>query len=145
MTAATPDPIASLPGGPYAASARPFVVVVDDSADMRGLITDVLEADGFDVTAVQSGPRALQVMDKRRPDLVIMDLLMPGMSGFSLRAVMLRRPDLAKVPVVVLSAYWHRPSETLEVHDVLTKPVNLDRLMEITRRLIGQPMDIGGH
>jgi hypothetical protein len=48
---------------------------------------------------------------------------------------MLRRPDLARVPVVVLSAYWHRPSDTLEVAAVLTKPLNIDRLLATVRQL----------
>jgi CheY-like chemotaxis protein len=48
------------------------------------------------------------------PDLVITDLFMPGMSGFSLRASMLQRPDLAAIPVIVLTAYWQRPGETLD-------------------------------
>jgi CheY-like chemotaxis protein len=61
---------------------------------------------------------------------------MPGMSGFALRALMLKRPDLSAIPVIVLSAYWHRPSETLEVADVITKPINIDRLVDSVRRLI---------
>jgi CheY-like chemotaxis protein len=69
-------------------------------------------------------------MTQRVPDLVITDLMMPGMSGFSLRSLMLRRPELAPVPVIVLSAYWARPSETLDAVAVLTKPINLDRLIE---------------
>jgi CheY-like chemotaxis protein len=75
-------------------------------------------------------------MTERRPDLVITDLFMPGMSGFALRALMLKRPDLATIPVIVLSAYWHRPSETLEVADVITKPINIDRLIDSVRRLV---------
>lgn len=79
---------------------------------------------------------ALRLMTRRRPDLVITDLLMPGMSGFSLRASMLRRPELAGVPVIVLSAYWRRPGETLDAIDVLPKPLNVDRLLESVRRLL---------
>lgn len=107
---------------------------------MRGLLTEVLEAEGCEVVAVASGGRALSEMTHRPPDLVITDLFMPGMTGFTLRSLMLKRPELANIPVIVLSAYWHRPSETLEVADVLTKPLNIDRLIESVRRLLPAPV-----
>lgn len=115
---------------------RPLVLVAEDSGDMRSLLSDVLESEGCEVVAVPSGARALSEMTERPPDLVITDLFMPGMSGFALRALMLKRPDLSGIPVIVLSAYWHRPSETLEVADVITKPINIDRLIESVRRLV---------
>jgi CheY-like chemotaxis protein len=116
----------------------PLVLVADDSAEMRTLIRDVLEGEGYEVIAVGSGGQALREMSSRRPDLVITDLLMPGMSGFSLRALMLRRADLADIPVIVLSAYWHRPGETLDVVEVLTKPIGADRLIQCVRRATGE-------
>jgi CheY-like chemotaxis protein len=119
-----------------AAPGKPRVLVADDSGDMRSLLRDVLESEGCDVVAVPSGARAVSEMNERPPDLVITDLFMPGMSGFALRALMLKRPDLATIPVIVLSAYWHRPSETLEVADVITKPINIDRLIDSVRRLV---------
>jgi CheY-like chemotaxis protein len=115
---------------------RPLVLVAEDSADMRSLLTEVLESEGCEVIGVSSGGRALSEMSVRRPDLVITDLFMPGMTGFALRSLMLKRPDLSGIPVIVLSAYWHRPSETLEVADVITKPINIDRLVESVRRLV---------
>jgi CheY-like chemotaxis protein len=115
----------------------PLVLVADDSAEMRELIREVLAREGYEVITVGSGGRALREMSNRRPDLVITDLLMPGMSGFSLRTLMLRRADLADIPVIVLSAYWHRPSETLDVADVLTKPISTDRLIASVRRSTG--------
>ena len=136
-----PEPTVALPPHPTLDSARPFVLVVDDSPDMRGLIGDILTGEGFEVVTVGSATRALDVMAERLPDLLITDLLMPGMSGFSLRSLMLRRPELAGVPVVVISAYWHRPSETLDVVDVLSKPINIDRLiatvLRVTHRAAG--------
>jgi chemosensory pili system protein ChpA (sensor histidine kinase/response regulator) len=113
-----------------ALSARPLVLVVDDSDAMRELLREVLESRGHEVLTAGSSGRALTLMTQRVPDLVITDLMMPGMSGFSLRSLMLRRPELAPVPVIVLSAYWARPSETLDAVAVLTKPINLDRLIE---------------
>jgi CheY-like chemotaxis protein len=116
-----------------------LVLVADDSPDMRSLIKDLLEEEGYEVITVASGARALSEMTARRPNLLISDLLMPGMTGFNLRALMLRRPALATIPVVILSAYWHRPSDTLDVADVLTKPLNIDRLVATVRRLA--PLD----
>ena len=114
-------------------SSRALVLVVDDSHEMRALMADVLAEAGFEVLAASSGGRALTLMAERRPDLVITDLLMPGMDGFTLRGEMLRRADLAQVPVVVLSAFWQRPPETLDVVDVIAKPLDLDRLLAVVR------------
>jgi len=119
--------------------ARPLVLVADDSSDMRSLIKEVLEDEGYEVIAVASGARALSEMTARPPNLLISDLLMPGMTGFSLRALMLRRPELASIPVIILSAYWHRPSDTLDVAEVLTKPLSIDRLVESVGRLAPLP------
>jgi CheY-like chemotaxis protein len=114
--------------------AAPLVLVVDDAEDMRHLLREVLAARGYEVATAGSSGRALTIMTRRVPDLVITDLMMPGMSGFSLRSLMLRRPELAAVPVIVLSAYWARPGETLDAVAVLTKPINLDRLLEAVKR-----------
>lgn len=115
---------------------RSLVLVVDDSPDMRYLLGEVLGAAGYDVVELPSAARALTFMLERVPDLVITDLLMPGMSGFSLRTAMLKRPALAEVPVVILSGYWQRPSETLDASAVLTKPLNIDDLLASVARLL---------
>lgn len=117
-------------------SAPRRILVADDSEDIRALLTEVLESQGYEVVAVGSGGSALSEMTSHPPDLVITDLLMPGMTGFSLRSQMLSRPELAKIPVIVLSAYWHRPRETLEVEEVITKPLSVDRLLESVQRLL---------
>lgn len=117
---------------------RPRILVVDDSPDMRALLADVLDFAGYEVVPAASGARALAEMNARVPDPVITDLLMPGMTGFTLRATMLRNERLASVPVIVLSAYWRRPSDTLEAGDVLSKPLNIDRLLEAVGRLTGR-------
>lgn len=129
--AASPPP--ADPAG-HGTPAAPLVLVVDDSEDMRHLLREVLVARGYEVVTAGSSGRALTIMTRRVPDLVITDLMMPGMSGFSLRSLMLRRQELAAVPVIVLSAYWARPGETLDAVAVLAKPINLDRLLEAVER-----------
>ena len=137
---------AALPSVPSAGAetAQRSVLVADDSRDMRELLAELLEYEGYEVRTAGSGGGALTEMIARPPDLLITDLFMPGMSGFSLRALMLGRPELASVPVIVLSAYWHRPGETLEVADVLTKPLNIDRLLDSVRRLLAADSDASG-
>jgi CheY-like chemotaxis protein len=117
------------------ATDRPSVLIVDDSTDMRELLRDVLARAGWDARTAASGERALRLMRDQLPDAVIMDLFMPGMSGVELRAQMLRDSTMASIPVVVLSAYWRRPSETLEAFEVLPKPLSIDRLLGVMARL----------
>lgn len=123
-----------LDGHPSAAG--PHILVADDSAAMREVLDEVLTSAGYAVRTASSGARALEAMTGQRPDLVITDLLMPGMSGFSLRAAMLRRPDLASIPVIILSGYWQRPGETLDAAEVLTKPLSIDQLLTCVRDLV---------
>jgi CheY-like chemotaxis protein len=113
---------------------RGLVLVVDDAPDMRELIEDLLTEEGYEVVTAASGGHALGVLAARIPDLVITDLLMPGMDGFALRAEMLRRPELADVPVIVLSSFWQRPSETLDAVEVIGKPLDLERLLSAVER-----------
>ena len=115
------------------------VLVVDDASATRELVADILRPRGCRVTSVGSGKRALTVMRMHRPDLAIIDLFMPDMSGFQLRAAMLADPDLADIPTIVLSAWWDRPAETLEAIDVLPKPLNLDHLIAAVERGLDRP------
>jgi CheY-like chemotaxis protein len=134
---------ASMPAA--AAPPVPRILVADDSADMRALIAEVLTDQGYHVATAASGSRALALMNEDPPDLLITDLMMPGMNGIALRALMLRRPHLAPIRVIVLSAYWRRPRETLDVAAVLTKPLNIDRLLETVRRMTDPAADGDGH
>ena len=123
---------------------RHRILVVDDSPDMRDVLQQVLVPAGYEVIGAASGARALAHMATELPDLVITDLLMPGMSGFTLRAAMLRRPELAGIPVIILSGYWQRPGETLEAAAVLPKPLNIDLLLDTVARLTREDAPAAG-
>src|SRR5262249_27660442 len=79
------------------------VLVVDDDADVRGMLAQVLELEGYDVVTAADGREALRRLEERRPFLVLLDLMMPGMNGWQFRAEQLKQPGIADVPVVVLS------------------------------------------
>lgn len=76
-------------------------------------------------------------MTANPPDVVLVDLVMPGMSGFTLRSKMLSDPTLADIPVIVLSGYPRRPRETLDAAAVLRKPLGIDQLMAALEMVCG--------
>jgi signal transduction histidine kinase len=92
------------PGAPdRAAGARPRVLLADDNADMRDYLTRIL-GDRFDVEAVADGHAALASIRAQPPDLVISDVMMPGLDGFGLIAAIREDPDRRAIPVLLLSA-----------------------------------------
>ena len=74
------------------------IAVVDDDMDIGNMLQEVLERVGYGVLRAYSGTEALLLLERQRPDLVLLDLMLPGLSG---EAVL---PHLAGVPVIVLSA-----------------------------------------
>lgn len=82
----------------------PSVLVVDDNSINRMLLTDMLERAGYGVRAAGGGIEALQMIDAAAPDVVLLDVQMPGMTGFEVCAVMKTRPRVANVPVIFISA-----------------------------------------
>jgi len=112
------------------------VLVVDDDADVRESIQDVLLLHGYRVLTAADGEEALaQLRSGEHTSLIILDLMMPGMSGEQFRQEQLRDPKLASTPVVLLSgaAKLSEKARRLGV-DMLPKPVTLDALLEAVRR-----------
>jgi CheY-like chemotaxis protein len=87
------------------------VLVVDDDPDARRITTGVLRALGADVREAVDGEAALDAMRRRRPDVAVIDLLMPVLDGFGVLAAMRADPRLRSVPVVVLTTKSLTPAE----------------------------------
>ena len=126
-----------------------LVLVVDDEKNIRLLFEEELKELGYDVMTAENGEEALQLFKKKRPNLVLLDLKMPGMHGV---ATLEKIRELDKtVPVIVVTAHGAgRPvqkSQTeyaikekqLEIVDYITKPVDLDELAEKIKKIIGSP------
>jgi signal transduction histidine kinase len=86
------------------AGRRPTVLLADDNGDMREYVARLLGGAGFDVVAVGDGEAALSGMREARPDLVLTDVMMPGLDGFGLLGAIRGDPALADLPVIMLSA-----------------------------------------
>ena len=86
------------------ASAPARLLLADDNADMRDYVTRLLEARGWSVEAVSDGRAALDAVLTHRPDLVLSDVMMPGLDGFALLRELRARPETRTIPVILLSA-----------------------------------------
>jgi len=109
------------------------VLVVDDDDDLRESIRMALTASGYRVAVASGGAEALAWMRTHNnvPCLVLLDLMMPGMNGFQVRTTMLGDPNLASVPVVVITGAGvlvNQRAGDLHAADILRKPVGLSTL-----------------
>lgn len=109
------------------------VLIVEDDADVRETMAGVLETEGFDVHAAREGREALALLRAGvRPDVILLDLMMPGMNGWQLRAEIDRERELAAIPIIVVSAMDPGPDRdrALRAAGYLKKPFNLSALLE---------------
>jgi CheY-like chemotaxis protein len=115
-------------------STRGSILVIDDDDELRQTLCDVLDQEGYEVLSAAGGVEALEILrGGARPQLILLDLMMPGMSGWQMRERQLADPALAGIPVVVMTAIG--TVDGLPVGDkVLLKPVRLEALLETVER-----------
>ena len=138
---AVPEP--EDPGSVHAAVAAqgggPLVLVIDDDADARELVLRHLTREGFRVEGAADGASGLRRARELRPDAITLDVLMPGMDGWSVLTELKSDPDLAAIPVVMLSIVDERPlGFSLGAAGYLTKPVDRDVLSAQLRQVAPQ-------
>jgi CheY-like chemotaxis protein len=111
------------------------VLAVDDDRATRDALKDVLGYLGYIVIGVRDGAEALEYLRQMRlPDVVLLDLGMPIMDGWSLRDEMLNDPRLSPLPIIVMTASPNESAEELQVVEILKKPVELKRLIASIER-----------
>jgi DNA-binding response OmpR family regulator len=115
------------------------ILVVDDEAPMRLLLEKMLKAAGYEVIAVSGGRAALQEARDQKPDLVILDLTMPGIDGYAV-CTMLKRDRTMKMPIIILSAR-SREKDYKQALDAgcdafVSKPVNREELLAKVAELL---------
>jgi two-component system response regulator CpxR len=110
---------------------RPSILVVDDDDSIREVLAEVLREEGYDVACASNGEQALsEVREHGHPDLMLLDLMMPVMSGWELLEQLQASAELSRIPVVVVSA-MNAPG----AWEHLAKPIELDRLLATVDRL----------
>jgi len=82
---------------------RARILVIDDEESIRGLLKAVLSKAGHTVLTAEDGEQGIAVAEESRPDIIFMDITMPGMSGYEVTERLKKNPDLTEIPVVFLS------------------------------------------
>ena len=118
------------------AKAERAVLVVEDDVDLGDVVSMVLDAAGYSPVVAKDGREALTQLRTCRPRVILLDLMMPGMNGWELRAAQPRDPLLAKIPVVVMTGDGNaqRKAAELDAVDFLQKPIDVPKLLEVLSR-----------
>lgn len=113
------------------------ILIVDDQASIRSLVRAILEEE-YQVLEAASGEEALQITRQHAPDLIIMDILMPGMDGLTACSQIKGDPAISKIPVLVLTVIDHelnrRFAENLGADGYITKPFTAESLRAAVAR-----------
>ncbi len=108
---------------------RPKIMVVDDHDMFRSVLKEALMLSHYKVIEASSGPECLELARKEKPDVILMDIAMPGMNGHETFHLLRDDPLTSDIPVIVLTAlkgkYVDRGTIEAEVDDYLNKPCNL--------------------
>lgn len=109
------------------------ILVVDDNFDNRNIIAQMLRLSGFLVVVAGDGIQAIEQTERETPDLILMDLSMPRLDGWSATAQIKARPELAHVPVIAVTGHATRDDieRALNVgcRDYLIKPIDMDAML----------------
>lgn len=119
------------------------VLVVDDEPVLRVLMREILQDEGYAVVDASDGQSMLELLQGVHPDLVLMDVMMPGVDGREAYQALRSRTDMPDLPVVMMSAAVHPGKLDPSITAFLRKPFDLTELVELVAHLIGPPHEDG--
>ncbi len=126
------------------------VICIEDDPAMIDLVTLILKNRGFEVYGATSGPQGLELIGTHKPDLVLLDLMMPEMDGWDVYQRMKADEYMRTVPVIVVTAKAQNIDKVLglniaKVQDYITKPFSPSELVKSIKRVLGDPDDEAHH
>jgi len=122
--------------------AKKKILVVDDEASLRELVSAILEQEGYDVTTAEDGEECFRKLKNMKPDLVLLDMMMPGMSGREVCEKIRKDPKTKDLKVAFLTVAKFSESgkgvlSDMKVLDYITKPFDNDDLIKRVKKIIG--------
>jgi DNA-binding response OmpR family regulator len=118
-----------------------YILYIEDERPVLDLIVQALKLAGYNATGVTSGEEGLTLMREHKPDLVLLDLMMPEISGWEVYRVMKTNENLANIPVIVITARVPGRNRVIveglpAVEDYITKPFDMKRLLRSIQDLL---------
>ncbi|MBX9935065.1 MAG: response regulator [Burkholderiaceae bacterium] len=118
------------------------ILTIDDKTDIRRLVRMTLEFDGYTVLEASSGAEGLALARKRKPDLILLDVMMPEMDGFEVGRILRNDPELTTIPVVMITALDGQADRatglSTGVRAYLNKPFSPVELLQLIKRLLDE-------
>jgi len=115
------------------------ILIVDDDPNIRELLKQVIQAKGYSTREAQDGMEALSLLKEIKPDLMVLDIMMPRIDGFDLAAILKNTPDLKDMPIIILSILEDKERGLqLGIDRYLTKPFDAEHLMQEIEEALGK-------
>ena len=112
------------------------ILVVDDEADVRRFLTAVLEKNDYETLTAEDGVKALEVARREKPDLIILDLMMPNETGTGFYRKLSRDKELSQTPIIVVSGLAGRDLAVRKPVAVFDKPINPDEFIAAVEKAL---------
>lgn len=121
---------------------RKKILLIDDSSVNNLLLQNIFEDEGYDVQTAFSGREGLEKIDIDKPDLVVLDIMMPRMDGFEVLKQIISNPGTKNIPVIMLTAKKDSSDEELArkigAVDYMTKPVDIENTLQRIRKFLNR-------
>ena len=123
-------------------SEKKKVLLVDDDPDFVEAVKVIVQSGGYDVRVAADGKEGLEAVDAEKPDIIILDVMMPVMDGHQACAALKTNPETKDIPIILLTAvadrvttskYTHRNMLESEAEDYMPKPVEPKELLELIK------------
>lgn len=114
------------------------ILIIEDDASIRDVLAITLRWEGYEVLTAENGQVALDLLlnsPQARPQLILLDLMMPVLDGWEFLRIWKRTHEIQAIPVVVISAAGDAKLRNLPSTETLPKPVDADRLLDVVQRL----------
>ena len=112
------------------------ILVVDDEADVRTFLTTVLEKAGYQTVTAADGVEALKITRQEKPDVVILDLMMPNQTGTDFHRKLSKDKELSQIPIIVVSGLAGRHLAVKEPVAVFDKPIDPDEFLAAVEKAL---------
>lgn len=123
-------------------SPKKIMIVEDNELNMK-LFTDILEAHGYQTLQVRRGSEAVPTSRQHQPDLILLDIQLPEVSGFEVTRDLKQDPSLQHIPIVAVTAFAMRADEerirASGCEGYLSKPISVNHFLETVSGLLGEP------